>query len=65
MLKEKSPRGPSRTESELRKTLPVEELQTVTHEFLTLLSVLNHEQALTTTTTTYLKVQSKKKSCLL
>lgn len=43
-------------ESELRKTLSVEELQTVTHEFLALLSEFNHLQTLTTTTTTYLSL---------
>jgi hypothetical protein len=56
MMEEKSQRKSSEAESELRKTVSVKELQTVTHEFLSLLSELNHQQTLTTTTITYLSL---------
>lgn len=56
MIEEKSTRKTNALGSELKTTLPVEELQVVTHEFLALLTELNHPQTLTTTTTTYLSL---------
>ena len=53
MIEEESQQKTNAIERELKTTLPVEELQTVTHEFLALLTELNHPQNLTNTTTTY------------
>ena len=53
MIEEKSPQKTNAIGNEAN--LLVEELQTVTHEFLALLSEINHpQQILTTTTTNYL-----------
>ena len=49
MLEKKSSRASSSTGNDLRTSLPVEELQIVTHEFLTLLSELSQTQTITTT----------------
>ena len=46
MIEEKSQRASSLAESQLKTTSSVEELQTVIHEFLALLSELNHPQAI-------------------
>ena len=56
MIEEKSPRKTNAIGSELKTTLLVEELQTVTHEFLALLPELNQPQTLATTTITYLSL---------
>lgn len=49
MLEKKSSRASSSTGNDLRTSLPVEELQIVTHEFLALLSELIQTQTITTT----------------
>ncbi|MHA2245402.1 MAG: hypothetical protein ACXADY_10590 [Candidatus Hodarchaeales archaeon] len=53
MIEEKSQQKPNTLERGLMTTLSVEGLQTVTHEFLALLSELNHQQTLSTATTSY------------